>query len=208
MPPVAVTYANSYARASVKDNLCGYSVGGAPVVAGVPTPVSAINAAQGFGTGNGVPGAGLSVINNNSVGGAQVDAASTSPSTGKADYNYDGAQCLADLLTAQNTAGTTLRASIDAVKRSANLRGKPAIIVQGRSDTLLPVNHTGRPYYALNKSVEGSSKLVYYEVTNAQHFDCPALEPDQQRRHGNAGKGSAAIKRACLGPRNCKGAHG
>jgi hydroxybutyrate-dimer hydrolase len=168
VPPVAVTYANAYAKASVKDNLCGYSAGGAPA-AGVPTPVSAVNAAQGFGTGNGVPGAGLSIINNNSVGGAAADAASISPSTAKADYNYDGAQCLADLL--QNAAGTTLRASIETVKRSGNLRGKPVIIVQGRSDTLLPVNHTSRPYYALNKSVESGSKLAYYEVTNAQHFD-------------------------------------
>ena len=170
VPPVALTYANAYAKASVKDNLCGFSVGGAPA-AGVPTPVSATAAAQGFGTGNGVPGAGLTIIYNNSVGGALADAAAISPSTGKADYNYDGAQCLADLLVAQNAAGTTLRASIEAVKRTGNLRGKPAIIVQGRSDTLLPVNHTSRPYYALNKSVDTSSKLAYYEVTNAQHFD-------------------------------------
>jgi hydroxybutyrate-dimer hydrolase len=33
------------------------------------------------------------------------------------------------------------------------------------------VNHTARPYYALNKSVESGSKLAYYEVANAQHFD-------------------------------------
>ncbi len=168
--PVAITYANTYAKASVKDNLCGYSVGGA-VVSGNVTAVAAIPAAQGFGTGNGVPGAGLTILNNNSVGGTQADAASVSPSTGQFDYNYDGAQCLADLLTAQNATGTTIRASIEAVKRTGNLRGKPAIIVQGRSDTLLPVNHTGRPYYALNKSVDTSSKLSYYEVTNAQHFD-------------------------------------
>ena len=168
--PVTMTYANTYAKASVKDNLCGYSVGGA-VVNGVVTPVSAIAAAQGFGTGNGVPGAGLTILNNNSVGGARADASSVSPSTGQADYNYDGAQCLSDLLTAQSAAGTTLRASIETVKRSANLRGKPAIIVQGRADTLLPVNHTGRPYYALNKSVESGSKLAYYEITNAQHFE-------------------------------------
>ena len=170
VPPVALTYANAYAKASVKDNLCGFSVGGAPA-GGVATPVSATAAAQGFGTGNGVPGAGLTIIYNNSVGGALADGAAISPSTGKADYNYDGAQCLADLLVAQNAAGTTLRASIEAVKRTGNLRGKPAVIVQGRSDTLLPVNHTSRPYYALNKSVDTSSKLSYYEVTNAQHFD-------------------------------------
>ncbi len=168
--PVALTYANTYAKASVKDNLCGYSVGGA-VVSGNVSPVSAIAAAQGFGTGNGVPGAGLVILNNNSVGGAQADANSVSPSTGQFDYNYDGAQCLYDLVTATSATGTAIRANIEAVKRSGNLRGKPAIIVQGRSDTLLPVNHTGRAYTALNKSVESGSKLSYYEVTNAQHFD-------------------------------------
>jgi len=35
----------------------------------------------------------------------------------------------------------------------------------------VPVHHASRAYYALNKSVEPGSKLVYYEVTNAQHFD-------------------------------------
>src|SRR5262249_12913621 len=52
---VAVTYANAYARASVKDNLCGYSFGATPVVNGVPPAISAAAAAQIFGTGNGVP---------------------------------------------------------------------------------------------------------------------------------------------------------
>ncbi|HEX4782521.1 MAG TPA: 3-hydroxybutyrate oligomer hydrolase family protein [Usitatibacter sp.] len=169
--PVEVTYANAYAKASVKDNLCGYSFGGTPA-GGVPAAIPAAAAAQLFGTGNGVPPTGgINILNNNSVGGVAVDAASVSPSTGKADYNYDGAKCLYDLFTAQNATGTALRAGIDASKRSANLRGKPVILVQGRSDTLVPVNHASRAYYALNKSVESGSKLVYYEVTNAQHFD-------------------------------------
>ena len=33
------------------------------------------------------------------------------------------------------------------------------------------MNHTSRPYYALNKAQDGNSRLSYYEVTNAQHFD-------------------------------------
>jgi hydroxybutyrate-dimer hydrolase len=58
------------------------------------------------------------------------------------------------------------------VVRSANLRGKPALIVHGRADTLLPAAFTARPYYGLNKIVEGAaSRLSYIEVTNAQHFD-------------------------------------
>ena len=170
---VTLTYANAYAKSSVRDNLCGYSFGGAPV-GGVPSPIAAAAAAQLFGTGNGVPPVSgvIQILNNNSVGGTAVDAASTSPSSGALDFNIDGAVCLRDLLTSTGTAGTTLRASIDAAKRTGNLRGKPAIIVHGRSDTLVPVNHTSRPYFALNKTVEGaSSRLVYWEVTNAQHFE-------------------------------------
>ena len=170
--PVALTYANSYAKASVKDNLCGYSFGAAPV-AGVPPPLPAANAAQIFGTGNGVPPtAGLVIINNNSTAGAAADAASISPSTGKQDFNIEGAVCLRNLFTSTTSAtAAQVRASIDEIKRSGNLRGKPAVIVHGRSDTLVPVNHTSRPYYALNKQVDAASRLAYYEVTNAQHFD-------------------------------------
>ncbi len=166
---VTKTYAETYAKASVKDNLCGYSF--APTVAaGTVTTLSANAASLIFSTGNGVPPtSGINIVNNNSVGGALVDVLSVSPSTGKQDLNYDGAQCLRDLLT--NAAGATLRASIEAVKVNGNLRGKPTVIVHGRSDTLIPINHTSRPYYALNKTAESASQLSYYEITNAQHFD-------------------------------------
>ena len=49
---------------------------------------------------------------------------------------------------------------------------REVIIVAGRADTQIPLNFNARPYYALNKQVEGAqSKLTYIEVTNAQHFD-------------------------------------
>jgi len=177
--PVAVTYANAYSRASVADNLCGYSFAATPV-AGVPPPLPVILGANIFGTGNGVPPtSGINIVNNLSVGGAAVDGASISPSTGKQDFNVDGAVCMRGLLGAGNPAGGTLRRSIEQLKVDGNLKGKPAIIVHGRSDTLVPVNHTSRPYYALNKSRDKKSRLAYYEVTNAQHFDAfvdnPAL---------------------------------
>jgi hydroxybutyrate-dimer hydrolase len=55
---------------------------------------------------------------------------------------------------------------------NGNLRGKPTLIVAGRSDALVPVNHSSRAYTAYNRSVEGdASALSYIEVTNAQHFD-------------------------------------
>ncbi len=57
--------------------------------------------------------------------------------------------------------------------RTGNLRGKPAIIVHGRADALIPVNFNSRPYFGLNKqsSKARKVKLTYIEVTNAQHFD-------------------------------------
>jgi hydroxybutyrate-dimer hydrolase len=55
---------------------------------------------------------------------------------------------------------------------NGNLRGKPTLIVAGRSDALVPVNNNARAYVAYNKVIEGTaSKLGYIEVTNAQHFD-------------------------------------
>jgi hydroxybutyrate-dimer hydrolase len=169
---VTLTYANAYSRSSVKDNLCGYSFGATPVN-GVPPPIAAATAAQLFGTSNGVPpsSSAINIINNNSVGGAALDSLSISPSTGVADFNIDGAACLRDLLTASSNAGQTLRSGINAAKRTGNLRGKPAIIVHGRSDTLVPPSHASRAYYALNKIQEPSSLLSYIEVQNAQHFD-------------------------------------
>jgi len=173
---VALTYANAYARASVADNLCAYSFATTPV-AGTPAPLNPVAAANIFATGNGVPPtSGINIVNNASVGGAALDAISISPSTGKADLNVDGAACLRGLLAPRNGV---LARSIDQLKVDGSLRGKPAIIVHGRADTLIPVNHTSRPYVALNKSQDKKSRLAYYEVTNAQHFDAfvdnPAL---------------------------------
>ena len=65
-----------------------------------------------------------------------------------------------------------VRQGIAEVQATGMLNGKPTIIVSGRSDTLIPVNHAARAYYGANRKSEGStSKLRYYEVTNAQHFD-------------------------------------
>jgi hydroxybutyrate-dimer hydrolase len=170
---VTLTYANSYARASVTDNLCGYSLAATVAATGQVTTLAPAAAAQLFGTGNGVPPtSGINIVNNNSVGGPLVDAASISPSTGKADLDFDGALCLRELWTGSSATSTLIHASVDQVKVRGNLQGKVTAIVHGRSDTLVPINDTSRPYYALNKTVEGgSSKLAYYEVTNAQHFD-------------------------------------
>ncbi|HET7787383.1 MAG TPA: 3-hydroxybutyrate oligomer hydrolase family protein [Myxococcales bacterium] len=214
-PAVAVTYANAYSRASVTDNLCGYSfafvdAGLAP--AAVAGNVAATNALGViFATGNGVPpmgafgpSTGIQLIDNADATGAapapRQDSASLSATAKGAgltgtDFNVDGAACLRSLFTGQDASGAALsgdllarsnalKAGIQQVLRSGRLHGVPTILVQGRSDALVPVNHASRAYLGANKNAEGAgSPTVYYEVTNAQHFDAfIPLSPGLQTR--------------------------
>src|SRR2546427_8329728 len=85
-PAVALTYANAYARASVKDDLCGYSF--AMVDAnGAPQAVSASTGnqsslAQIFANGNGVPPMStIQLVNGNSQGGPRRDQVSLNASS-------------------------------------------------------------------------------------------------------------------------------
>jgi hydroxybutyrate-dimer hydrolase len=187
-PAVSVTFGNALARAGVADHLCGYSFA-ATTAQGVIAPTTPALLAPMAATGNGVPpSAGIQLINNRSPGLPLRDLFSFSPSTLTQDFNLDGALCLRDLLTGSDAQAMALQQGLDETRRSGNLRGKPALIVHGRADALLPVNHTSRPYTALNKTVEGArSRLSYIEVTNAQHFDgfigLPAVLPGYDTRY-------------------------
>ncbi|MFM0252172.1 D-(-)-3-hydroxybutyrate oligomer hydrolase [Paraburkholderia sediminicola] len=161
VPAVAVTYADAYAKASVTANLCDFSFGttSSTGVAGVTPAVSPMPTV--FGNGNGVPPTnGINLVFNSGGGAADHRLATAAGS-------YSGASCLRTLWT-----NGTLTNSVEAIRVNANLHGKPAIIVQGRADALVPINHASRPYLGLNQVSEGgASKLSFYEVTNAQHFD-------------------------------------
>ena len=167
VPAIAVTYVNTYAAANVADNLCGYGYAATGADA-KPTAISGVAFARLFGTGNGIPpSSGINIVNFNNPGGAILEGAGSASAGGKLDYNLDGAQCIA---TKVNDA--TVTANIKAVQRSGKLQGKPTIIVHGRNDALVPVNHASRPYVAQSLTAQGASaKLSYMEVTNAQHFD-------------------------------------
>jgi hydroxybutyrate-dimer hydrolase len=182
---IAVTYANAYGRFSVADNLCGYSFAATAASgeqAGNPVPLA--GSELSFATSNGIPPtAGVNLVNNLSQGGAKENRLSVSPSTGRRDINIDGALCLRALSTGANPVsgqpltGTLLeqhrrvRDGIVETRLTGNLRGKPTLIVNGRADAILPPNHTSRAYLALNRAVEASGQVRYYEVTNAQHLD-------------------------------------
>ena len=183
---ISMMYTNAYGRVSVVDNLCGMSA--AAVAAGAPVAMAANTKAASYAIGNGtVNGTPATVIYNDSVGGAKAWNLGVSPSTGVADFSLDAALCQRALFTGTNTvtgaalttASTPTKAQSDAVKAgvaevllNGNLRGKPTLMLAGRSDALLPINNSERAYAAYNRAVEGAgSKLSYIEVTNAQHFD-------------------------------------
>ena len=186
-PILSAMYPVSYGRFPVEANVCNTSFA-AVNATGSPVAVPPAALAQSFaianGTSNGTP---VSVVYNDSVGGAKAWQFAVSPSTGVADFGLDNALCQRALVTgtdpvsgaALTSSSTPTKAQSDAVKAgiaevvlSGNLRGKPTLIVSGRSDALVPVNHNARAYTAYNRVVEGaSSKLRYIEVVNAQHFD-------------------------------------
>lgn len=181
---VAHTYANAFARASVADSLCGYSVAGIDANFQVPVVPSAAAFKAGWAKGGGLGflGDAFNIVADKSVGGPALYLLATSPGTGRTDFYFDGAACLRRLATgtavgstalstAEQALATKIKAGMNEVRVSGDLRGKPTVIVHGRADALIPVNHTSRPYAALNKRVESGSGLRYYEVTDANHFD-------------------------------------
>jgi len=169
-------YANAYGKFSVVDNLCNYSYAG--VSNGLPSAKSQADLADDFQTSSGIPPTDDTyLINNNGNNGQGIDF------TQSADgYYLDGAICLRKLAIGKNIGiGSLTIDESDNYKRvqeglektfaTGNLRGKPAIIVHGRDDALAHVNFSSRAYYALNKTAQSNSELVYIEVKNANHFD-------------------------------------
>ena len=192
---IAVTYANALGRFGALDDLCGYSFANTDA-SGLPIAQSATTQAGLFASGNGIPPtSGVNIVYDGSVGGPRLDFLSTSPSTGRADFGLDGALCLRALATGRDAvsgaplsgdaaaAAARVKAGVAQVQLGARLHGKPTVIVAGRSDSLLPVNHAARAYFARNQRVEPGSPTRYIEVTNGQHFDAfmsygPALGYD------------------------------
>ena len=128
-PAVALTYANAYARASVKDRLCGYSF--AMVDSGfAPQAVSASagnqsSLAQIFANGNGIPPMStIQIINDNSQGGPLRDQNSLNAAR-VLDYNTDGVVCLRNLATGTDLSGAPLTGRRRTRGNTSRTRSRP-----------------------------------------------------------------------------------
>lgn len=142
--------------------------------------VPAAQIAQNFAIApGGAPAGSIDVINDNDPTGPRRSWLSVSPSTGRQDYDLDGAICIRGLVEGHSPDAERVQAGIREFLATGALRGKPMIIVHGRSDDRVPVSFSSRPYVGLNSLADGvASQLRYIEVTNAEHFgtDLPGFD--------------------------------
>lgn len=176
----AMLYATAYGRFSVTDNLCGYSYA-AVNTAGQPVAKAAPDLALDFAAASGAPPTNKTALIANREGAAGLSV-SASP-----DEHLVGARCLRSLFTgtsgvlpgegaplgaAERAAAARVQAGAAEVRGSGDLQRRPALIVHGRDDALIPVNFSSRAYFGLNQRTEGpTSRLAYVEVLHANHLD-------------------------------------
>jgi hydroxybutyrate-dimer hydrolase len=167
---LASTYANAYARASVSDHLCGVSLAGVDRRGG-PAAISPELSAQLCGWGTGLsfvsPAGRVDFIDDRVI----------------PDFNLGAALCFRSLVTGVSYPNQSpieahwidarrVANGIAEVRATGNLQGKPAIILHGRCDALIPPNHSSRAYFGLNQVLEGDkSQLSYMEIASGNHFD-------------------------------------
>jgi hydroxybutyrate-dimer hydrolase len=167
LPSIVVTYASAYARLQPGELPCGYgfsAVGGD----GRPRALEPQEWARLFSDSNGLPPtAGIELVRDDGTGAGRNVAAAYTPAA---------LRCMRGLVT--GAAGDpALAARIAAGLRETGMRAepgdRPVIVLHGRGDGLVAVNHSSRAWYAAavqsRRGAEGS--LRYREVVDAQHFD-------------------------------------
>jgi hydroxybutyrate-dimer hydrolase len=170
---IAVSYAAAYGKLAADELPCGVSFA-AIAADGSPRPLSEEELARAFSDSSGIaPTAGLNLVGPDSAGRLRALG--------------QGSAALALRLRSLQT-GSSLTQRIAAGEREALMTGRlpgcPVIIVQGRADALIPVNHSARAYYLVTQRHEDTrSQLRYYEIEHAQHFDAFLAIPELAARY-------------------------
>ena len=169
-PSIAVTYLNAAARTSAAEAPCG--LGFAAVDArGAPRALTDEEWVRLYADGTGIPPtAGIAIVRDdgtpaNSPGAARclrawVDAAVAGPAAAAARVG-----------SAPPGFATRLRDGLAAIQMRADPGRRPVVVLHGRLDGLIPVNHSSRPWYVAAVAREPRAELRYYEVAHGQHFD-------------------------------------
>jgi len=153
-PAITATYAQAYRRDDATEPVCGVAFALVDE-SGQARASARSERAAWFASSSGIaPTAGVELID-----------ASGSKLTG-AEYLLARSRCW-QALWQENDA--VLRASIAATRASGNIKDIPVLIVHGRADALIAVNHSSRPYVAA--AMQQGSNVHYHEIEHAQHFD-------------------------------------
>lgn len=150
---VAVTYASSYLRRGAFDMPCGFSLA-AP-------DASAAQRQSWWGSHSGIaPGAGIEIIDTLAEG---------------RDDPFAGLLCLRELAVGQGQKADLLRAALLSARATAFLPDIPVLVIHGRSDGLIPVAFSSRPYVELART--HGADIAYWEIDHVQHFDALLAVP-------------------------------
>lgn len=152
---IAVSYAAAYAGMAPDELPCGVSFA-ATDVAGAPRALTDEEFARFFADSTGIaPTAGVNLVRPGEGGALRA-----------ANFgSIDLALCLRGLRD-------RLAPGIVEVAAHPRADARSLIVLHGRGDGLIPVNHTSRPYYAASVAAGGArAGIRYYEVERGQHFD-------------------------------------
>lgn len=174
-PAITTTYAWAYSRLPAWQPPCGVTF--APVDAsGRPRALTEEESVRLFADGTGIaPTGGIMLVARGADGERRFAN----------EGSVDLAICLApdSVLDEARRSGLALppwrdelldrlRAGQQEIVMSARVGNRPVIVLHGRADSLIPVNHTSRAYYAVNQRDRGErDELRYYELQHGQHFD-------------------------------------
>ena len=160
---VATTYAYAYSRSASVTPPCDLSFA-ATDTQGRPRAFSDAELAQAFSDINGIaPSGGVNVVRADPLTGQRSVLAAVLPQT---------ARCLRGLASSL----PSLESGIAEIQMTAQPGRRPIVILHGRDDGLVSVNHSSRAYVSANwrRARSGPAErdgLRYYEIRRAQHFD-------------------------------------
>lgn len=171
-------YISAYGRYDVTENMCDFSVASTQqdpyFNSGEVKPLKQVNFAEIWGLSNGqLPiwanhdATAIDLVENKDVTSPRREWFSSSTIEHQIDYGTKGAICLREKIKEPRV----IKGS-EEVQATGNLNKIKTFIVHGKNNPKQLIDHTSRPYVALNSKVEGKeSQLRYIEVENASYLD-------------------------------------
>jgi len=166
---VAAMYASAYLRRPVDAMPCDFRVA-VTGDDGTPKPAAEPQRGLWWATSSGVvPGAGVQWIDPMAAANAE-------------DPTFPGLVCLRELWTGDSPDALALREAVENTMATAYLPEVPVLILHGRQDGLIPAAFSSRPYVESARE-NGATRLAYWEIDGAQHFDVIVPFPGVSNRY-------------------------